>query len=63
MPKINQGSLLDIPIPLPPAKEQNRIAEQVKGLMKLCDALESALHRAEDHAAKVTEAAVQEMVA
>jgi type I restriction enzyme S subunit len=63
MPKINQGVLLDIPIPLPPAPEQRRIAARVQSLMKLCDALEAALRRSEDRAAKLAEAVVQEMVA
>jgi hypothetical protein len=31
--------------------------------MKLCDALEAALRRSEDRAAKLAEAVVQEMVA
>jgi len=63
MPKINQGVLLDIPIPLPPALEQRRIATRVQSLMKLCDALEATLRRSEDRAAKLAEAVVQEMVA
>lgn len=43
--------------------EQKRIVAKVEHLMKLCDALESALRRREDRAAKLAEAVVQEMVA
>lgn len=37
--------------------------EKVEHLMRLCDALEVALRRSEDRAAKLVEAVVQEMVA
>jgi type I restriction enzyme S subunit len=62
MPKINQGVLLDIPIPLPPSAEQQRIAKQHRIMMKLCDELEAKLRRAEDRASKLVGAVVQEMV-
>jgi len=42
---------------------QKRIVAKVEHLMKLCDALEAALRRREDRAAKLAEAVVQEMVA
>jgi type I restriction enzyme S subunit len=63
MPKINQATLLAIPIPIPPLKEQQRIVAKVDQLMKICDELEAKLRRAEDRASKLVEAVVQELVA
>ncbi|WP_175889684.1 restriction endonuclease subunit S [Burkholderia cepacia] len=40
MPKINQGALRSLPIPLPPLQEQRRIVATIDHLMTLCDALE-----------------------
>jgi len=39
MPKINQGVILSLNVPLPPLNEQKRIVEKVDQLMKLCDEL------------------------
>ncbi|MCS6328152.1 MAG: restriction endonuclease subunit S [Nitrospira sp.] len=43
MPKINQGTLLRLPIPLSPIEEQHRIVAKVDELMALCDKLELQL--------------------
>lgn len=43
--------------------DQKRIVAKVEHLMKLCDALEAALRRREDRAAKLAEAVTQEVVA
>jgi type I restriction enzyme S subunit len=43
MPKINQGILLKLPIPLPPLAEQHRIVAKVDELMAICDSLESQI--------------------
>jgi type I restriction enzyme S subunit len=43
MPKINQTTLLSLPMPLPPLSEQRRIVAKVDELMSVCDALELAI--------------------
>lgn len=43
MPKINQTTLVSLPIPLPPLAEQHRIVAKVDALMALCDRLEASL--------------------
>ena len=43
MPKINQTTLVAVPIPLPPRGEQDRIVAKVDELMALCDRLEVSL--------------------
>jgi type I restriction enzyme, S subunit len=43
MPKINQTTLVSLPIPLPPLAEQHRIVSKVDALMALCDRLEVSL--------------------
>jgi type I restriction enzyme S subunit len=60
---ISGRQLKRTPVPIPPLAEQKRIVAKVEQLMKLCDALEAALRRSEDRAAKLAEAMVQEMVA
>jgi len=50
-------------LPLPPLEEQRRISEKLKQLMNLCDTLEVRLGEAEDRAAKLVGAVVQELVA
>jgi len=63
MDGLNLGILRQLPILLPPLPEQMWLLAKVEHLMKLCDALEAALRRSEDRAAKLVEAVVQEMVA
>jgi type I restriction enzyme S subunit len=55
--------LVGIEFPLPPIQEQRSIVAKVDDLMKLCDQLEANLKRAEDKAARLVEAVVQELVA
>jgi len=43
MPKVNQGVLRAMPIPIPPLAEQHRIVAKVDALMALCDRLEASL--------------------
>lgn len=43
MPKINQTTLVSLPIPVPPLAEQHRVVAKVDALMALCDRLEASL--------------------
>ena len=43
MPKINQSTLVSLPIPIPPLAEQHRIVAMVDDLMAVCDRLEASL--------------------
>lgn len=60
MPKINQGILRSLPIPLPPLAEQQRIVAKVDALMALCDRLEAALHTADTTRARLLESLLHE---
>lgn len=42
-PKLSQGNLIKIKIPLPPLSEQQRIVSQLDELMQYCDALEASI--------------------
>ena len=63
MASINMTQLKNCPMPVPPLAEKQRIVAKVEQLMKLCDAIEAKLRRAEAAAAKLVEAVVAEMVA
>lgn len=43
MPKINQKTLMSLPIPIPPLHEQRRIVEKIYKLMMQCDQLENLI--------------------
>lgn len=60
---VNTKELLRLPLRVPPLEEQAHIVTKLEQLMKICDELEAQLLRAEDRAAKLVEAAVQELVA
>ena len=62
-PGYNTSLLESIVLPIPPLEEQIRIVAKVEHLMKICDDLEANLRKAEDRAAKLVEAVVQELVA
>ena len=46
MPKINQGTVVSAPIPIPPIAEQHRIVTKLNQLLALCDLLKSRLIQA-----------------
>ena len=60
MPKINQATLVSLPIPLPPAAEQRRIVAKVDELMALCHRLEASLTTADGMRCRLLEALLAE---
>jgi type I restriction enzyme S subunit len=58
MPKINQGTLLQLPVPIPPLAEQGRIVAKVEELMALCDRLEAQLTTTKTESRRLLEAAL-----
>lgn len=60
---INMTQLRNCPMPVPPLREGQLIVAKVDQLMKVCDALEAHLRRAEDRASKLAEAVVQDLTA
>jgi type I restriction enzyme S subunit len=63
MPKINQTTLVSLPIPLPPLAEQHRIVAKVDELMALCDPLEASLANADETRRRLLEALLAEALA
>ncbi len=60
MPKINQTQLSQIPIPLPPLAEQERIVAKLEKLMKFCDELEANIRHARANADSLLQTALKE---
>lgn len=63
MPKINQGILLQLPIPLPPLAEQQRIVAKVDELMAPCDKVEAQLTTTHRDSRLLLEAVLHEALA
>lgn len=63
MPKINQTTLVSLPIPLPPVNEQRRIVAKVDELMALCARIEASLAAADESRRRLLEALLAEAVA
>ena len=55
MPKINQSTLIEVPIDLPPLAEQQEIVRRVEALFKTADALEARYRTAKAHVDKLTQ--------
>jgi len=60
MPKINQGVVLNMPIPIPPAAEQARIVECVIELRGLCASLRARLTDRQSCQARLAEVLVEQ---
>lgn len=63
IPHLTGRRLAEMPVIVPPIREQLRIVARIDQLMKTCDDLEARLRRSEDRAAKLAEAVVRELVA
>ena len=63
MPKINQGTLLALPVPIAPLAEQHRIVAKVGELMAVCDQLEAQLTTAQTESRRLLEAVLYEALA
>lgn len=63
MPKINQGTVVNAPIPIPPLAEQHRIVAKVDQLMALCDQLKARLNQARQVHEHLASALVEQAVA
>ncbi|MEN9470003.1 MAG: hypothetical protein RL630_1736 [Verrucomicrobiota bacterium] len=61
MPKINQTTLMSLPIPIPPLAEQRRIVAKVSELMALVDELETQLTASRAAAEKLLTVLVAEL--
>lgn len=60
MPKINQNQLSQIPIPLPPLAEQNRIVQKLDELMQYCHSLEASIKQSESQNEKLLQQVLRE---
>lgn len=60
MPKINQNQLSQIPIPLPPLAEQNRIVHKLDELMQYCNELEASIKQSESQNEKLLQQVLRE---
>jgi type I restriction enzyme S subunit len=63
MPKINQDTVTNTLVPLPPLAEQAAIVERVEALMTTCRALEAEIEHARTHAAHLLQAVLKEAFA
>lgn len=59
MPKLNQESLTNFVLPIPPLDEQHRIVKKVDELMVLCDHLKQRLNHASNTRCQLAEAVVE----
>ena len=62
MPKINQQTLLDTPVPLAPLAEQHRIVAKVDELMAVCDRLEASLATGEETQGRLLDSLLNEIL-
>lgn len=62
MPKINQGVLKGLPIPVPPIAEQDRIVAKVDELIAICDTLKARLKAAQTTQIQLADAIVEQAI-
>lgn len=55
LPKINQKSLNEIPVPTPPLKEQTQIVQQVEKLFTFADKIEQSVNQAQKRVNNLTQ--------
>lgn len=58
MPKVNQGVVREMPVPLPPLTEQHRIVARVEQLRRLCADLRESLQQARATQSRLADALV-----
>jgi type I restriction enzyme S subunit len=63
MPKVNQATVTNLPIPIPPLSEQHRIVAKLDQLLFLCDQLKSRLTAARQLHERLAGALVEQAVA
>ncbi len=63
MPKVNQETVVNTLIPLPPVSEQTAIVARVESLLTTCRALESEIEHSRTHAAHLLQAVLKEAFA
>jgi len=61
MPKINQKTLMSLPVPIPPLGEQRRIVEKILKLMQQCDQLENKIDAANLKASELLSAVMAQV--
>ncbi len=61
MPKINQKTLMSLPIPIPPIQEQHRIVAKINRLMSLCNTLDEKIDAAANQQAALLNALMVQM--
>lgn len=62
MPKVNQGTVTSLPIPIPPLAEQHRIVAKLDQLLSLCDQLKARLTSARQLHERLAGALVEQAV-
>ncbi len=61
MPKINQKTLMSLPIPVPPIQEQHRIVAKINRLMSMCNTLDEKIDAAANQQAALLNALMVRM--
>lgn len=62
MPKINQGVVLNTPIPLPPLSEQHKIVDKLKCLISHCEYLQQNVENSKGQNSALLQQALREML-